>query len=156
MHIALSRDWVVLLPIVVPNLIWALLPRQPTNEPLVPSIDPRLKLLVVLEGAGRVAVFALPFFLECSVQTGFDRVLVGLGALALLVYYVGWARFFIRGRQPVLLFAPLGVLPVPLAVSPVVYFLAFAGLARSPLMAVATAVFGLAHVSLSLKRFSAA
>jgi hypothetical protein len=43
----------------------------------------------------------------------------------------------------------VGGLPVPLAVSPVVYFLAFAGIAKSPIMAVVVAVFGIAHASLS-------
>jgi len=155
-HTPLSRDWVVLLPVLLPNLIWLLFPRRPPNEPLVPPIEPRLKPLVVLEGAGRVAVFAMPFFLESSIHTGLDRVLVAIGALALLVYYLCWARFFIRGRQSSLLFAPLGALPIPLAVSPVVYFLAYAGLARSLLMAVVTAAFGLVHAWLSLKRVSAA
>jgi len=156
MHIPLYPAWVFLLPIAVPNLIWALMPRQPANEPLVSSFGSRLTLFVVLESVGRVVVFAMPFFLEFSIHTEFDRVLLGIGALALLVYYAGWARFFIRDRQPSLLFAPLGGLPVPLAVSPVVYFLTLAGLMRSPLMAVVTTAFGVAHIWLSLKRFSAA
>ena len=131
----LLSGWIALVPSALPNLIWALLPGRSAAAPPLPPSSPVRKGLAVVEGAGRIAVMARPLFLELRVQTGLDRVLAALAALALLVYYAGWARYFLRGRAPALLGAPPGWLPVPLAVSPVVYFLVFAGLARSLLMA---------------------
>lgn len=144
--------WLVPIPIAIPNLIWALSPKAPAPEPSANPHTSRLAPLAFVEGVGRVAVLALPCFLEMRIHTGLDRVLVSVGVLALGVYYAGWARYFLRGRPPALLFAPLGILPVPLAVSPVIYFFAFAALARSPLMALVTGLFGAAHISLCLKR----
>jgi hypothetical protein len=148
----LPSGWLVPIPIAIPNLIWALSPKGPAPEPSATPRRSRPTPLAFVEGVGRVAVLALPCFLEMQIHTGLDRVLVTVGVLALGVYYAGWARYFLRGRSPALLFAPLGILPVPLAVSPVIYFFAFAGLARSPLMALVTGLFGVAHISLSLKR----
>jgi len=152
----LPSGWVVPIPIALPNVIWALLSARSASAPSVSPVEPGPRSLALVESIGRVAVFVLPFFLELHVQTGFDRALVAVGSFALLVYYAGWARYFMHGRSPSLLFAKLSVLPVPLAISPVVYFLAFAGLARSPLMAFVVVVFGAAHVFLSLRRVSAA
>jgi hypothetical protein len=152
----LPSGWIVPIPIAIPNLIWALVPQRHAPVPSVPPVHRGLNLLALVESIGRVVVFALPFFLDLHVQTGLDRVLAGVAAIALVVYYAGWVRYFLHGSSPSLLFASLGPLPVPLAVAPVVYFLAFAGIARSPLMAFVAAAFGFAHISLSLRRVSAA
>lgn len=152
----MPSGWVAALPVALPNVIWALVPSPaaPTAPEAPPSL--LLRLVSMIESAGRVAVFAWPFFLGWHVETTRDVVLVATGVMALGVYFVGWGRFFLRGRAPTWLFAPLGPLPVPLAIAPVVYFLVFAALARSPGMATTTALFGAAHVHLSLRRHRAA
>jgi len=78
--------------------------------------------------------------------------LFGLAVLALFVYYLGWVRYFRRGRLPALLYRPFAGIPVPLAITPVAYFLACSGLTRSPALALITLAFGVAHISLSLRR----
>lgn len=69
--------------------------------------------------------------------------------LALAFYYMAWGRFYTRGRTPVLLYRPLFGVPLPLALSPVVLFLAAAVPLRALPLAVGAIVFGVAHVALS-------
>jgi hypothetical protein len=95
-----SSGWLVPIPIAIPNLIWALSPKAPAPEPSANPRTSRLAPLALVEGVGRVAVLALPCFLEMRIHTGLDRVLVSVGVLALGVYYAGWARYFLRGGPP--------------------------------------------------------
>ena len=147
--------WLVPIPIALPNLAWVLFPARSAPAPSVPESPAFPRVLVVIEALGRVAVFVIPFFLHVFVRGALEALVLVVAAVALIVYWLGWLRYFTRGRLPSLLLAPLGGLPVPLAVAPVVYFLAFSLLARSPLFAAVSAAFGLAHVSLSMKRWGA-
>lgn len=152
----IASGWVVPVPIILPNVLWALLPGPAEPSSAEAPKTTLLRIVGFIEGSGRVAVLVLPVFLDAQVQTTIDRVVACAGGLALALYYVGWGRYFFGGRAPVLLFAPLGPLPVPLAVAPVLYFLAFAVLARSPTMAVVTVLFGAAHVFMSARRAGSA
>jgi hypothetical protein len=147
--------WYIPIPIALPNLAWALIAARSAPAPPVPEGHAPPRVLVAIEGVGRVAVFAVPFFLHFRVQSAADGFALAVAAVALIVYWLGWLRYFVRGRQPALLLAPLGGLPVPLAVAPVVYFLSLSLLARSALFGAVSLAFGLAHVSLSMKRWRA-
>ena len=148
----IPSGWVVPLPIALPNVLWALFPGPEAASPPATSESPLWRFASLIEGAGRVAVFTLPFVLDWNVETAFDRVLVSMGGLALALYYVAWSRYFLCGRADRLLFAALGPVSVPLAIAPILYFVAFAGLAGSSTMGAVTAVFGAAHILLSLRR----
>jgi len=152
----IPAGWIVAVPIILPNVLWALLPGPAERSSAWAPTTALLKVVTFFEGAGRVAVFTLPFVLDWQVCTAIDHVVAGVGGLALALYYVGWGRYFIGGRAPLLLFAPLGPIAVPLAVSPVIYFLAFAFLARSPAMAAVTVLFGAAHIFMSARRAGSA
>jgi hypothetical protein len=94
-------------------------------------------------------VFIIPVF--CRFSLGSTAGMLALAAMLLsLAFYTAWVRHFTQGRTPVLLFKPLFGVPLPLAVSPVVYFLAASVALRSVPLAVAAIVFGAAHVALSL------
>lgn len=152
----IPSGWVVSVPIILPNVLWALLPGPAGQSSAKAPATALLRVVSFVEGAGRVAVLVLPFFLDWQVQTVIDRVVACVGGLALALYYAGWGRYFLGGRAPALLFAALGPLAVPLAVAPVTYFLAFAVLARSSTMAVVTVLFGAAHVFMSIRRAGSA
>ena len=148
----MPSGWITPLPIALPNIAWAALPSAPASHPAAGRLEPEPRLLVFVERVGRVGIFVLPFFLNVQVTTVTDRLCLGLAALALAIYYLGWARYFGHGRLPELLYRPLGGIPVPLAVTPVAYFLACSGPTRSPALALITLAFGAAHISLSLRR----
>jgi catechol 2,3-dioxygenase-like lactoylglutathione lyase family enzyme len=73
------------------------------------------------------------------------------GAVAAVTTYVGWwvYSYFAHGRSLWSLFAPLGPLPVPLAVLPVLALFLFSTWGRSVALGVAALVFGAAHVASS-------
>ena len=142
------------IPIVLPNLIWVMAPKPPA-KPERPDPATASRVLSMIEAGGRGAVLVVPLFLKAEVATRMDEVFLAVGGLALTIYYAGWMRYFAGGRSPALLFRKLAFLPVPLAVAPVVYFLAFSLLTRSMVLGAVSALFGCAHVYLSLKHHHA-
>jgi hypothetical protein len=65
-------------------------------------------------------------------------------------YYAGWVRFFVQGRDYSLLYRPMLGLPVPLAISPVSYFLFASLVLGSVYQAIAAVVLGVGHISISI------
>jgi hypothetical protein len=103
-----------------------------------------------IETGLRVVVVVLPCFLHLDfTQPTASRWLM-LAAVALALYYGAWVRYFRGQRSPPLLYQSWLGIPVPLAVAPVLYLVAGAGLTRSVVMAVVAGVFGVIHVRLSL------
>ena len=99
---------------------------------------------------------AVPVFLAIHIESRFDETCLVVAGLALSIYYAGWIRYFAGKRVGGLLFQKLGFIPVPLACTPALYFLAFSVLTRSIVFGVITALFGFAHVYLCIKRSHAA
>jgi len=151
----IPSGWVIPLLVAFPNVAWAVLPSPPVSGHLPRTLESEPRILVFLERASRIGVFGLPFFLNLHVSTATDRFCLGVAVLALGIYYLGWARHFFRGRLPELLYRPFVGIPVPLAISPIAYFLACSGLARSIALALVTLAFGAAHISLSVRRAGA-
>jgi hypothetical protein len=106
------------------------------------------------EWAGRIGTLVIPFFYWVDVQTRWQMGSLVVMALALLLYYAGWARYFVRGRSYRLLFEPFLGVPLPLAISPIVCFLAAAVLLVSWPLGIVTAIFAIGHLYTS--RMSAA
>ena len=140
-----------LVPILVllPNLLWMLLP--PRGQPKGSTgSTPRLhRLMEILEWVGRIATLVIPFFYRVEVQSIRQVIALAVMALALLFYYAGWTRYFVRGRSYGLLFEPFLGIPIPLAISPIVYFLAASVLFGSWYLALATAILAIGHLSIS-------
>lgn len=137
--------------ILVPNLLWMLFPPLDPPQGGTSSSTLAYKLLEVMEWVGRIGVFVIPFFYRLEITSTVQVAALAVMALALLVYYAGWVRYFSRNRQYALLFQPMFGLPVPLAVSPTVYFAAASVLFGSWYLALATAVLGVAHLTISLR-----
>lgn len=145
----------ILIPIAVPNLIWVLLSDR-SPRPEVQTRINKLRGLASIEAVGRVAVMVVPVFLTIHIESRMDEAGLAVAGVALSIYYAGWIRYFLGKRVGGLLFRNLGFIPVPLACSPVLYFLAISVLARSIVFGVITALFGFAHIYLCIKRSSSA
>ena len=135
------------LAILAPNVL--LLAWPPHNPPRVPAKTGWL--LSALEKGGQAACLVAP------VLTGRDTGAAGwidawLVAVIVFVgaYYGLWARYVLRGRDFTLLYSPLAVLPVPMAVFPVVAFLAGAGWLHSWWLAGAAALLAAGHIPSAL------
>jgi hypothetical protein len=122
----------------------------PRNTPPGQSVTTVwLRVLGVLEATGRLAVFVVPFFFRIRVATCGDRIAAGVMAVALGIYYTGWWRYLRYGRDYGWLWKPLWGIPVPLAVSPVLYFAAASIVLHSAALTVAAAVLAVSRVPLS-------
>ncbi|MBM4429932.1 MAG: hypothetical protein FJ026_06220 [Chloroflexi bacterium] len=144
-----SGGWIPLL-VLLPNLLWMLLPPGGQPQARTASISRFRRVMDALEWVGRIATLVLPFFYSVQVHNTRQAVAVAVMAVALSFYYAAWARYFSRGRSSGLLFESLLGVPVPLAVCPIVCFLAASVLFGSWCLALATVIFGVAHLWISL------
>ncbi len=144
----MPNGWIITVAVLVPNLLWMLWP--PTHVPASgEESSRRARAVTVVEWIGRIGVFVIPLLYPIEVSGLLEQVSAGILVGALGWYYAGWVRYFFGGREYRLLYAPLLRVPLPLAVSPVVYFAAGSIILHSVALAVATVVFGVAHLYVS-------
>jgi hypothetical protein len=150
---AITFHWMNLfIPLVVfaPYALWLLLPSaiKTSGEKNKTPI-----LWTFLENVGRVCVTIVPVFYPIVLDGEFSRVCVN-GMLFLAVFYfAGWYRYFRSGREHAFLYLPMWKIPIPLAISPVLYFLLSAGLLQSIPMLVAALLLGFGHIPISYQAY---
>ena len=106
------------------------------------------RLMGVVERAGQLAAFILPFFyaIEIDEEAIFSLVIM---LLALSFYYAGWARYMLGGRKYSLLFKPMLGFPLPMAVCPVIFFLSASFVLHSVYLGAAALVLAAGHIYVS-------
>lgn len=139
--------------LLLPNLLWMFIPAHDQPAAAAEPAAPSWRVLEIVEWVGRVATLVIPFFYHLDVQEAWHVAALVMAVVALLFYYVGWARYFVGGRRHALLFAPLAGVPVPLAISPIVYLLGASALLGSWPLAVATLVLASAHLPISWRDY---
>ncbi len=149
MNLVIRLGWLVPVLLMLPNLLWMLLPKSgAADESKVPQ------WLNILENLGRLAILTLPFFYAFNLDQRYAVTAAVLMVLALAIYYAAWGRYFVDGRQARLLGASLFCIPLPMAVAPVVFLLLSSYLLNSWPLFAASILFGVAHIwvsALSLK-----
>ena len=133
--------------ILLPNLFFFLIP--PKNMPKHSAKEPLA--LTILENAGRFACFLYPLVFGADVAAAPANAYLYIMAACALLYYACWVRYFAGGREFSLLFRPLWRIPVPMALFPILYFCFLAIWLRAPIMGAAALLFGLEHISISLR-----
>ena len=141
--------WLIPVLVLLPNLLWLVFPPRGTPAAEMVSKSPLVRLMEVLEWLGRLGCLIIPCFYQVEVKGGWQLGALGVMAAALLLYYAGWARFFLGRRAYRLLFESLLGVPLPLAVSPIVFFLGAAALLGSWPMAAAALILAAGHIYLS-------
>jgi len=138
----------VTLLILLPNLLVVFFP--PTGLPGAAGKKTALTTTMgIIERVGQVSAFVIPFFYPIKIQGSLETASLAGMILALIFYYVNWGRYALRGRTFRLLFEPCLGIPIPLAISPVIYFLAAAGLFHSWVLLAAAVVLGIGHIYVS-------
>ena len=130
----------VSLAVLAPNLalVWAP-PRDRT------AITVKVPLPVsALERVGQVGCLVLP---AISGTRGHVDAWLVLVVLLVATYHGLWVRYLRTGRRAAQLFAPLGPVPVPMAVVPVLAFLVAAIWLSTWPLAVASALLAVGHVT---------
>ncbi|WP_187377827.1 hypothetical protein [Paenibacillus senegalimassiliensis] len=135
--------------VLLPNfLFWAWPPEGMPSS--VQAVQVHLGLKVA-EGAGRVGVMVVPLFYGIHMNQSLASLALVIMIIAMLLYSVGWVRYLRQGRRYYWLFAPLWGIPVPMAIMPVLYFLASSLLLESIPMLVSAIILGIGHIPSSLQ-----
>ena len=142
---------IIPLLVFIPNLVYLKL--QPQNAPQEQLSIP--KYLKIIEWIGRAGMIITPLFSPFYAGS----VAGELGLIAMIVflclYYAGWGRYLLNGRIYEYLYLPLLGIPVPLAISAVVYFLYASFLISSIWLFIATLVFAAGHIPISVISYKA-
>jgi len=133
--------------VLCPNLLFLVLP--PLNARRYGKSSDSLTLTII-ERAGQDSCFILPLFFPLSFTGSLVIAAWIVMGVSLGFYYAGWVRFFVQGRDYSLLYRPMLGLPVPLAISPVSYFLFASLVLGSVYQAIAAVVLGVGHISISI------
>ncbi|MHA1935828.1 MAG: hypothetical protein ACW97A_11145 [Candidatus Thorarchaeota archaeon] len=88
-------------------------------------------------------------FFEPEINGVFEVVALMMMVLSLVIYYGGWTRYFIRGREYELLFQSLWKIPLPMAVAPIIYFFGAVVILHSLVLLVAVILLALGHLYIS-------
>ncbi|QIZ99800.1 hypothetical protein [Leifsonia sp. PS1209] len=133
---------IMALAVLAPNLLLVWFP------PLSPMPEARVpRLLGWLERAGQALCLVVPPITEPGELVGWWAV-PALAALA--GYYALWARYLATGRAGETLYRRWWVIPVPMAVLPVVVFLSTAAWLGNLWIAAAALVLAAGHIPASL------
>jgi hypothetical protein len=136
------------LAVLLPNLVFLF--KRPTAVPAAPGPRNALyRVMQVLERLGQAAAFVIPFFYALEAPDTQRAIGLGVMAVALLLYYAGWLRYLRQGQAYRLLYSPLAGIPLPMAVCPVVYFLAAGAYLHSVYLLTAAVVLGVGHIYVS-------
>jgi len=139
--------------ILLPNLLFFQFPPKNVPEGKYPSTF-KWSVLEKIEWIGRAGVLVIPLFYRFRLDYLCDRIsLIGL-ILSLVFYYVLFARYFMKDRDFRLLFSPLGFIPVPLAIFPLLSFAFSSILMRSIPEMLATLIFAFGHIPISYYEYS--
>lgn len=144
-------NFILLVLVLLPNLLFIVFP--PAN---IPQESPRPKwwsLILGLEWVGRLMVFILLMFWELKVEGRGQGIIFAIMILCILVYYTGWIRYMIGGREFKLLFEPLFFIPVPMAVFPALYLVLAGVLLNSHPVVLSAVIFTLGHIPESLRNY---
>lgn len=133
---------VIGLAVLAPNLLllW-FAPRNPMPAPRIPVV------LGWVERAGQALCLVVPAFTAPGALVGWWA---APAVAALVGYYLLWARYVFTGRDQAMLYRRWWVLPVPMAVLPVVVFLSAAGWLSNIWVAASAIVLAVGHIPASL------
>jgi hypothetical protein len=144
MNIPIKSGALIPILIMLPNILWILLPQSTKNDNASVPLA-----LNIAENIGRAAILVSPFFYSLSFGKRFSAPALVIACLALAVYYAAWARYFAGGRTAELMGASFLGIPLPLAVAPIILLIASAYLLGSWPMLLAAIWFGVAHIWVS-------
>lgn len=132
---------IVSIAVLAPNALLVLFPPR-TPPPPAHVFRP----LGWIERAGQVLCMVVPAVTDPGELAGWWAVPAFVG---LAGYYALWARYLSTGRDGVTLYRPWWVVPVPMAILPVVVYLSTAAWLSNPWIALAALVLAVGHIPAS-------
>lgn len=135
----------VVLLLLLPNILFCIFPPQNTikNTSSVPVF------FTIIEQIGRIACFIVPIVFGKKIAEQKNSYLVILMVVCLLIYYICWILYFANGREYYDLFKPLGFIPIPMAIFPLMYLLLLGIWVKSPIFITPAILFSIGHIVVS-------
>ena len=135
----------VVAAVFLPNLL--LLPFPPRGER--PVAPPAPLVFRILERVGQAACVAVPLFSAAAFDAARIDVWFVLMLICIAGYELLWVRYLVGGRTYALLFGPVGVVPMPMALLPVLAFGFAAAWSHSIWIGAAAVVLAVGHLVVS-------
>ena len=107
----------------------------------------------LVEQGSRIAYLLAITLLVSREPVRLQSIWLCLAALFLILYYAVWLRYFLGGREIALLRHAFLLVPMPLAVFPVLYFLCAAVWLHNLPAGILMLIFGAAHLTVSIQSF---
>jgi len=152
MNLKLSFSYVGLIVFLLPmliNVFYVLFP--PAGE--VRETGGVVRWVEITEKVSRLAYLFAIVFLVSRLPLSWHSPFLYAAICFLVLYYAVWIRYFAGGRQIELLGRPFLLVPMPLAVFPVLYYLCCAIWMHNIPAAALMVVFGAAHLTVSVQSF---
>ena len=152
MNLKVSFSWIGLVIFALPmliNIAYVMFPPAGKAEQTAAVTH----WIEIVEQISRIAYLFAVTLLVSRDKLGFRSGWLYLAAAFLVLYYAVWLRYFIGGREIVLLSRSFLFVPLPLAVFPVLYFLCAAIWLHNLPAAIIMVIFGAAHLAVSLQSF---
>ena len=152
MNLKVSFSWIGLVIFALPmliNIAYVMFPPAGKAEQTAAVTH----WVEIVEQISRIAYLFAVTLLVSRDKLGFRSGWLYLAAAFLVLYYAVWLRYFIGGREIVLLSRSFLFFPLPLAVFPVLYFLCAAIWLHNLPAAIIMVIFGAAHLAVSLQSF---
>jgi hypothetical protein len=140
---------IITLAVLLPNILAVFFPPVIRLANVPQPNHKRMQIMTVVERIGQVGSYVIPFFYRLSLAGAADAVALVVMIGALILYYAGWVRYIILGRDEALFYRSLLSIPLPMAVMPVIYFLAAAVLLDSVWLLLASISLGTGHLTVS-------
>lgn len=103
--------------ILVPNFLLLAFPPRDIPEIKAPGI-----IYSLTERIGQICCIFLLIVSEIKFETTPINIWFILMTICTVIYYGLWIRFYVHGRSFLVLFKSLGVIPIPMAIFPVLAF----------------------------------
>jgi hypothetical protein len=140
---------IITILVLIPNIFFAL--KKPVNKPANLPKEPLI--LTIIENIGRYGVFIIPLFYKIDVSGVFEKIAAAVMGLMLLLYYACWIRYFRNGSDFKRMFLPFIKIPVPLAISPVLYFMLSSIILHSFPMLIFSLLLAIGHIPISWQQY---
>lgn len=135
----------VVLLLLLPNLLFCIFP--PQNTPQTSNSVP--VVFTIMEQVGRIACFIVPIVFGKKIAEQKNSYLVILMVVCLLIYYICWILYLANGREYYDLFKPIGFIPIPMAIFPLMYLILLGIWAKSPFFIAPAILFSIGHIVVS-------
>ncbi|MEX1378004.1 MAG: hypothetical protein AB1Z23_11115 [Eubacteriales bacterium] len=135
--------WIIFI-LLLPNILLFFFPA--INIPIENSRPDKWSIVLILERVGQAAVFILPLFIKITTDSSCKKYVLAFMIFSVVIYYICWGRFYFQGRMFSLMYKNLWIIPIPMAVFPVLYFFAASVLMDSWIYAGASFIFAAGHI----------